>query len=213
MREDHGSSATATGQALADEARDVARGASAELSKRFLRRAREAGLVDVAYTRVDSPLGPLALAATERGLIRLAYLAPGSTTEADVAKELAATVSPRVLEERGRLDPVRRELEEYFTGRRRLFDLPIDWRLVRGFGREVLDVTARIEYGETASYTEVARRAGSPRAYRAAGNALNRNPVPIVVPCHRVLQSGGALGGYGGGLDAKRFLLELEGAL
>ena len=144
--------------------------------------------------------------------MRLAYLLPG-ISEADVAAELAATVSPRVLEGPARLDAIRRELSEYFAGQRRRFEVPIDWRLVRGFGRQVLEATAAIDYGRTASYTEVAQRAGSPRAYRAAGNALNRNPVPIVVPCHRVLHTTGGLGGYAGGLDAKRVLLELEGAL
>jgi methylated-DNA-[protein]-cysteine S-methyltransferase len=212
MRDDRGPKVTDTGEALAAEARSAAETRSVASAERFLRLAERDGLADVIYTREESPLGPLALAATEHGLVRISYLLPG-TTEADVAAELALTVSPRVLEGRARLDPVRRELEEYFGGHRRRFELPVDWRLVRGFGRGVLDATARIAYGDTATYTEVARRAGNERAYRAAGNALNRNPIPIVVPCHRVLHSTGGLGGYAGGLDAKRFLLALEGAL
>jgi methylated-DNA-[protein]-cysteine S-methyltransferase len=212
MRDDRGSNVTDTGEALAAEARSATETRSVASAERFLRLAEEDGLADVIYTREESPLGPLALAATERGLVRISYLLPGRT-EADVAAELALTVSPRVLEGRTRLDPVRRELEEYFGGHRRRFELPVDWRLVRGFGRGVLGATARIAYGDTATYTEVARRAGNERAYRAAGNALNRNPIPIVVPCHRVLHSTGGLGGYAGGLDAKRFLLALEGAL
>ena len=119
----------------------------------------------------------------------------------------------RVLEAPGRLDEVRRELDEYFEGRRTEFDVPVDWSLTRGFGRRVLRETARISYGQVRTYTEVATGAGSPRAVRAAGNALGANPVPIVVPCHRVLRIGGNLGGYGGGLDRKEFLLKLEGAL
>jgi methylated-DNA-[protein]-cysteine S-methyltransferase len=110
-------------------------------------------------------------------------------------------------------DGVRRELDEYFEGRRTSFDLPLDWQLTRGFTRRVLRRTAEIPYGDVSTYTKIAKAAGSPRAYRAAGNALGSNPIPIVVPCHRVLHSGGGLGGYGGGLDRKEFLLRLEGAL
>jgi methylated-DNA-[protein]-cysteine S-methyltransferase len=122
-------------------------------------------------------------------------------------------VSPRIVAADAQLDPVRRELDEYFAGRRRGFELALDWTLVGPFGRRVLGATAEIPYGGVLSYSEVAAEAGSPRGSRAAGNALGANPMPIVVPCHRVLRSGGALGGYGGGLDRKRFLLELEGAL
>jgi methylated-DNA-[protein]-cysteine S-methyltransferase len=192
--------------------RKAAEGAAAAAARRFAQRANEAGLTDIAYARTDSPIGPLAIAATRRGLVRLAFLRDG-VGEERLAAELAASVSPRVLEAPMLLDDVRRELDQYFSGDRRRFELTIDWRLVRGFGRDVLRATAAIPYGETASYTEVASRAGSPRAYRAAGNALHRNPVPIVIPCHRVLHTGGGLGGYGGGLEAKRFLLGLEGAL
>lgn len=163
----------------------------------------------VAYARVDSPFGDLLAAATRRGLVRLAY--PG---EGDALEDLAARLTPRLIEAPGRLDDVRRELEEYFAGRRSGFDLSVDWTLVRGvFSRKVLRATARIPYGSTRTYRDVATRAGSPRASRAAGNALGSNPVPIVVPCHRVLHAGGGLGGYTGGLDRKRFLLRLEGAL
>ena len=163
----------------------------------------------VAYAEVESPFGPLLVAATDRGLVRLAY--PG---EEDVAQELADRLTPRLLEAPGRLEGVRRELGEYFEGRRRAFDVPVDWTLVRGaFARRVLRATARIPFGATRTYTEVARRAGSPRASRAAGNALGSNPIPIVVPCHRVIHAGGGLGGYTGGLDRKERLLRIEGAL
>lgn len=181
---------------------------SAYAAARLARRAESEGLVDVAYARADSPLGPLAIAASDRGLIRLAFLA--NTSEAQVAEELAQRVSPRVLELPARLDRARRELDQYFAGERRRFEVAVDWSVVRGFACDVLRATAGIDYGVTASYTEVATRAGSPRAYRAAGNALHHNPIAIVVPCHRVLHTGGGLGGYAGGLDAKRFLLDLE---
>ena len=125
---------------------------------------------------------------------------------------LARRVSPRIVEARAPLDEVRRELEEYFEGRRRAFDAALDWTLVAPFARRVLRATSQIPYGGVLSYAEVAADAGSPRGFRAAGNALGANPIPIVVPCHRVLRSGGALGGYGGGLERKRFLLQLEGA-
>jgi methylated-DNA-[protein]-cysteine S-methyltransferase len=173
-------------------------------------RAAEAGLLDVAYATVDSPLGPLVVAATPRGLVRLAY--PDRAPDA-VLEDLAARVSPRVLEAPGRLDGIRRELDEYFEGRRRGFEAPVDLSLVRGFTRRVLRAAVRIPYGRVSTYGQVAGRAGSPRASRAAGNALGSNPIPVVVPCHRVVHAGGGLGGYTGGLDRKRFLLELEGAL
>jgi len=175
------------------------------------RAADREDLLDVAYAVVDSPLGPLLAAATAHGLARLAYL--GSEREDEVLADLARRLSPRVLEAPARLDPARRELEEYFSGTRRSFGLAIDWALVRGFGRAVLAATAALPYGTVASYREMATAAGSPRANRAAGNALGANPIPIVVPCHRILRTGGGLGGYTGGLDRKRFLLGLEGAL
>jgi methylated-DNA-[protein]-cysteine S-methyltransferase len=131
----------------------------------------------------------------------------------DVLNDLVVKISPRVLEAPQQLDEVRRELDEYFEGDRRRFDVRLDWRLSHGFRNEVLRKLVRVPYGETASYAEMAARAGRPRAYRAAGSACATNPMPLVVPCHRVLASGGGLGGYGGGLDVKKYLLRLEGAL
>lgn len=202
---------TDAGRLLGEAARQEADNRQVETSERLLVRAGSAGLLDVAYAEIESPVGRLLLATTPRGLIRLSYLS--HQPEAIVLEELAAKVSPRVLEAPARLDDVRRQLDEYFAGRRRRFELPLDWRLTRGFGRRVLRATARVSYGETSSYAQLAARAGSARAYRAAGNALNRNPVAIVVPCHRVLNTGGGLGGYAGGLPAKERLLRLEGAL
>ncbi len=174
------------------------------------RRASEDGLLDVAYGTHESPLGPLTVFVTPRGLVRLSY--PGEPIESQL-DELAALISPRILAAPERTDEVRRQLDDYFGGTRRDFELPIDWRLLRGFRGQVLKATARIPFGSVSSYREIATRAGSPNAYRAAGNALGSNPVPIVVPCHRVLHAGGGLGGYTGGLERKRFLLDLEGAL
>jgi len=186
-------------------------GPSPDLEGSLVERAESEGLLDVAYASVDSPLGPLTVAGTPAGLVRVAYADFRSQDE--ILEDLAARVSPRVLEAPARLDPVRRELDEYFEGRRTTFDVPIDWSLTRGFTREVLKATARIPYGEVGSYASVAGQAGSPRAVRAAGNALGANPMPVVVPCHRVLRSGGALGGYTGGIERKEFLLRLEGRL
>jgi methylated-DNA-[protein]-cysteine S-methyltransferase len=181
----------------------------AELDEALVERAGAEGLLDVAYATADSPVGPLTLAGTERGLALLFYGTPD-----EVLERLAARISPRVLEAPGRLDEVRRELDEYFEGRRHEFDLPIDWSLTReGFGRRVLQATAQIPFGEVSTYRGVATEAGSPRAVRAAGNALGANPLPVVVPCHRVLRTGGGLGGYTGGLDKKEHLLRLEGVL
>jgi methylated-DNA-[protein]-cysteine S-methyltransferase len=174
------------------------------------RRAADSGLLDVAHGTYDSPLGPLTVIITPRGLVRLSYPGEGIATQLD---ELADRLSPRILEAPERTDLVRRQLDEYFDGARHAFDVPIDWRLVRGFAGDVLRATARIPFGSVSSYREVATEAGSPNAYRAAGNALGSNPIPIVVPCHRVLHAGGGLGGYTGGLDRKRFLLRLEGVL
>jgi len=173
--------------------------------------AAAAGLLDVAYATLDSPVGTLLVAVTPRGLVRLAYL-DGDESEASVLAQLAATVSPRVLAAPRKLDEPRRELDQYFAGRRRQFELPLDWQLTRGFARRVLEATAGIPYGATATYKQVASGAGNARAYRAAGNALGSNPIPIVVPCHRVLHSGGGLGGYTGGLERKRILLGVEGS-
>jgi methylated-DNA-[protein]-cysteine S-methyltransferase len=169
-----------------------------------------AGLLDVAYTTEDTPVGRLLLAATPRGLVRLAYVDCG--VEEDVVLEhLARDVSPRILSSPGSLDEPRRELDEYFSGGRRQFNVRLDWQLVRGFGRRVLEATSRVPFGAVTTYKQVATDAGSPRAARAAGNALGANPLPIIVPCHRVLHAAGGLGGYTGGLDRKRFLLGIEG--
>jgi methylated-DNA-[protein]-cysteine S-methyltransferase len=179
--------------------------------QRLTDRASEEGLLDVAYTMIDSPFGPLLLAATPRGLVRVNLPAYDAD---ETLEELAARISPRVLEAPARLDRARRELDLYFEGKLRDFDLPLDWELTgAGFRRRVLEETAHIPYGRTSSYSKMAAMAGSPRAFRAAGSALGSNPIPIVVPCHRVLRAGGALGGYGGGLPMKQALLKLEGAL
>jgi methylated-DNA-[protein]-cysteine S-methyltransferase len=174
-------------------------------------RAAAEGLLDVAYSTVDSPLGPLIVAATPRGVVRVSY--SQYRDDDAVLADLARRVSPRVLEAPARLDGARRELDDYFEGRRTEFDLPIDWALTRGFTTKVLRATAAVSFGQTTTYAEVAGAAGSPRAMRAAGNSLGSNPIPIVVPCHRVLRTGGALGGYTGGVERKEFLLRLEGVL
>jgi len=185
--------------------------ASRRAADRVAERARRSGLVDVGYATVDSPVGRLLVASTRRGLVRLAF--PEEPVD-QVLDELAATVSPRVLEDPRLTDPLRRDLDAYFEGRLRRFGARVDWALTHpGFSRRVLEETARIPFGSVATYGEVARRAGSPRAARAAGNALHDNPVPIVVPCHRVVPSGGGIGRYGGQEWRKAFLLELEGAI
>ena len=182
----------------------------AAITVRLAARAEREGLLEVAYCEIDSPVGPLLASATSRGLVALGL--PNFSVDEQLAL-LSARISPRLLEAPARLDQVRRELEEYFEGGRRDFDLDLDWRLTGGFTRKVLSATARIPFGETRSYVQMATSAGSPRASRAAGSALGSNPIPIVVPCHRVLRTGGALGGYAGGLDVKRRLLDLEGVL
>jgi methylated-DNA-[protein]-cysteine S-methyltransferase len=159
---------------------------------------------------VDSPVGSLLLAATPAGLVRVAYALEDHDL---VVADLAARISPRVLRAPARLDAAARELDEYFAGRRRAFDLPLDLRLVRGFRRVVITHLPQIGYGSTVSYTALAAAAGSPRAVRAAGTACATNPLPVVVPCHRVVRSDGGLGQYLGGTQVKRALLELEGAL
>jgi methylated-DNA-[protein]-cysteine S-methyltransferase len=184
--------------------------AATSAAERLSARIASEGLADITYTPVDSPFGPLLAAATRRGLVRLAF--PEEDVDA-VLDRLARRLSPRIVESPAPLEPMRRELDEYFSGARRSFQLPLDWALIGPFGRRVLRVTSEIPYGGVLSYAEVAADAGSPRGSRAAGNALGSNPIPIVIPCHRVLRTGGALGGYGGGLDRKRWLLELEGAL
>jgi methylated-DNA-[protein]-cysteine S-methyltransferase len=183
----------------------------AQATVRLVKRAERERLIDVAYATLDSPVGKLLVAGTKRGLVRISF---GEGFPHDkILIELAEDISPRILEAPARLDSIRRELDEYFEGRRTSFDVPLDWRLSHGFGRRVLRHTARIPYGHVSTYKTLAAAAGSPRGFRAAGNALGANPIPIVVPCHRVLHSGGGLGGYGGGLDRKKLLLELEGAI
>jgi methylated-DNA-[protein]-cysteine S-methyltransferase len=174
--------------------------------------AGRAGLLDVSYVIEASPVGRLLLAATPEGLVRLAYMDRGVDEDAVLA-DLAARVSPRILASPRPFDETRRELDQYFAGARREFEVPLDWRLVRGFGRRVLEATARVPFGSVTTYKRVATEAGSPSAARAAGNALGANPIPIIVPCHRVLHSGGGLGGYTGGLERKQLLLEIEGVV
>lgn len=188
--------------------REGAPGAVGFDAARFAAQAAEEGLIDVAYAHADSPLGPLLLAATPRGLACVSY--SEFRDEDQTLERLAARLSPRVLEAPARLDDVRRQLDDYFAGRRRDFSLAIDWGLVGDFGRRVLGRTAEIPFGSVATYGEVARGIGSPGAARATGNALGANPMPIVVPCHRVVASGGKLGGYTGGVDRKKLLLTLE---
>jgi len=179
---------------------------AASAARRFVDEAGE--MVDIAYTTIDSPLGELIIAATPRGLLRI-----GFENETGVLDDLAERVSPRILEYPARLERIRHELGEYFAGHRDRFEVPLDWGLIEGFRRRVLTVTAQIPYGGVATYQDVARRAGQPRGARAAGQALGGNPIPVIIPCHRVVRSGGGMGGYGGGTDRKEFLLRLEGAM
>jgi methylated-DNA-[protein]-cysteine S-methyltransferase len=169
--------------------------------------AHAEGILDVAYRTVDTPVGRLLLAATELGLVRVAY---ASEDHDIVLQALAERISPRVLCAPARLDTVALELDEYFAGRRRAFDLPLDWRLSSGFRRTVLNRLPDISYGRTTTYAEVAQLAGNPKAVRAVGTACATNPLPVIVPCHRVLRSDGTLGGYLGGIEAKIALLALE---
>jgi methylated-DNA-[protein]-cysteine S-methyltransferase len=185
--------------------------ASAKAAGRVAARAEKEGLAKVAYASYDSPIGSGYVAATARGVVGVAL--PGRSEDSFLV-ELAQGVSPQVLEVPSRLDEALRELDQYFAGKRTRFELPLDWSLVgSGFYGRVLRQTAKVPYGATATYGEVAARAGNPRAFRAAGTALATNPIPLVVPCHRVLRAGGVLGNYGGGPEMKRFLLELEGAI
>jgi methylated-DNA-[protein]-cysteine S-methyltransferase len=177
---------------------------------RLVESAAAEGLLDVAYATADSPFGPLLLATTPRGLVRLGL--PNQDPEATL-EELAGRVSPRVIEAPTQLDDARRQLDLYFEGKSHDFDLPLDWQLTTGFRSKVQHAIARIPYGQTRTYTEMARSAGNERAVRAAGTACGTNPIPIVVPCHRVLRTGGGLGGYGGGLPMKQALLKFEGVL
>ena len=180
-----------------------------DLRATLARRAEEEGLLDVAYRTLDSPVGRLLLAATPEGLVRVAFEAEDVDS---VLSELAAHVSPRVLLAPERLDAVASELEEYFAGGRHAFDVRVDLRLARGFRRAVLERLTQVPYARTVSYAELAARAGSPRAVRAVGTACALNPVPLVVPCHRVVRSDGAPGAYRGGAEVKRRLLAMEAA-
>jgi methylated-DNA-[protein]-cysteine S-methyltransferase len=164
------------------------------------------GLIDVAVSMVESPVGELLVAVTPNGLVRLAF------DPTRVLDDLAERISPRVVEAPARLDPVRRELDEYFDGRRRVFDIAVDWSLTSGFRRRVLEATARIPTGQVTTYGALATEVGKPSAARAVGNAVGSNPVAIVVPCHRVVPAGGGVGNYGGGPERKAFLLDLEHA-
>jgi methylated-DNA-[protein]-cysteine S-methyltransferase len=177
------------------------------LRHRLAAAARDEDLLDVSYRTVDTPLGSLLLARTRVGLVRIAFAVQGHDRALD---DLAERVGPRILADAGPLDDVARELDEYFAGRRRGFDLPLDHRLSSGFRAAVLGQLVHIGYGDTASYAEVARAAGHPRAVRAVGSACGANPLPIVVPCHRVVRSDGTPGGYAGGAEAKRVLLTLD---
>jgi methylated-DNA-[protein]-cysteine S-methyltransferase len=182
---------------------------SPELDARFRDAAAAEGLLDVAYDLVDTPVGRLLVAVTERGLCEISY-DPEPEREAEA---LARAFGARVLRSPRPTDEARRQLDEYFAGDRRSFDLEVDLRLAREFGRTVLEELSRVPYGELTTYGTLAARAGRPRAARAVGTVMNRNPVPIILPCHRVVGSTGSLVGYGGGLERKRALLELEGAL
>jgi methylated-DNA-[protein]-cysteine S-methyltransferase len=178
------------------------------LDRRFRDAAAAEGLLDVSYDIADTPVGPLLVAVTEQGLCRISF-DPDPEREAE---ELARAFGVRVLRTSRPTEPVKRELEEYFAGRRREFDLPIDLRGRSEFSRLVLEQLARVPYGEVTTYGSLAARSGRPRAARAVGTIMNRNPIPIVLPCHRVVGSTGSLVGYGGGLERKRRLLDLEHA-
>lgn len=180
-----------------------------DLHTALTRRAGEEGSLDIAYRTVDSPVGTLLLAATEAGLVRVAF---GIEDHDQVLISLAQQISPRILLAPGRLDPVVRQLSEYFAGQRKSFELPLDFRLSSGFRRQVLAHLPEIGYGHTESYAQVAAATGNPRAVRAVGSACATNPIPVVVPCHRVVRSDGTSGGYRGGPEAKKSLLALEAA-
>ena len=182
---------------------------SPQLDQRFRDAAAQEHLLDVAYDLVDTPVGTLLVATTERGLCRIAYDAEPDR-EVDL---LAHAFGVRVLRSRRPIDPARRQLDEYFAGSRQRFDLPVDLALQADFNRRVLRELARVPYGEVVTYGELAARAARPRAARAVGTVMNRNPLPIVLPCHRVIGANGKLVGYGGGLDRKESLLRLEGAV
>jgi methylated-DNA-[protein]-cysteine S-methyltransferase len=168
------------------------------------------GLLDIAIADVDSPIGRLLVAVTRRGLVRVGFQ---SEDRDDLLADLAERISPRILESRSVTDEVRRELDQYFEHERTDFDVPVDRRLIHGIARDVLVQTSRIAFGRTSTYGEIAKKIGHPTAARAVGRALGSNPIPIVIPCHRVIGASGKLTGYAGGLDRKIALLELEGAI
>jgi methylated-DNA-[protein]-cysteine S-methyltransferase len=177
------------------------------LQGRLAERAQDAGLLDLTYRTTDSPFGPLLLAATPVGVVRVAF---DHEDHDGVLAHLASAISPRILRSGRRTDDAARQLDEYFAGRRRSFDVPVDLQLVHGFRRAVISHLPEITYGTTESYAAVARAAGNPRAFRAAGSACSNNPVPVIVPCHRVIRSDGSPGPYRGGVEAKRVLLAME---
>jgi methylated-DNA-[protein]-cysteine S-methyltransferase len=182
---------------------------SSDLDRRFRHAAAAAGLLDAAYDIVASPVGLLLVAATDRGLMRISY---DADPEAELER-LARLAGPRILRSPGPVEAIRHQLDEYFEGQRRRFDLEVDLRGVAPFAERVLGELARVPYGHTTTYGALAARADAPRAARAVGTVMNRNPIPIVLPCHRVVGADGSLTGYGGGLDRKEQLLRLEGAL
>ncbi|WP_157155976.1 MULTISPECIES: methylated-DNA--[protein]-cysteine S-methyltransferase [unclassified Diaminobutyricimonas] len=183
--------------------------ASARLHEKLVREAEAEGILDVGYRTIDTPIGALLLAATEHGLVRVAFALEGHEL---VLERLASVISPRILHAPHRLDAAARQLDEYFAGTRTRFELPLDWRLAKGFRLSVIQQLPTIEYGHTASYAELAAAAGNPGAVRAVGTACATNPLPIVVPCHRVVRSDGTIGQYLGGTPVKVTLLELESA-
>ena len=180
---------------------------SEDLDRRFREAAAAAGLIDAAFDLADTPIGTLLVATTDRGLCQISF-DPDRGVE-----ELSRTLGTRVLRVPRKLEPARRELHEYFEGRRTEFDLPLDIVRVADFNRVVLDELALVPYGQVTTYGTLATKVGHPRAARAVGVVMNRNPIPIVLPCHRVIGANGSLTGYGGGLDVKRALLQLEGAM
>ena len=194
---------------IADALPPIEQETLARLHQRLIAEASREGLLDVAYQIMDTPVGRLLLAATDQGLLRVAFEREDHDA---VLSRLAGSVSPRILRAPGRLEPVVRQLSDYFDGTRRTFDLPLDRRLSTGFRRLVLAHLSDIGYGHTETYAQVAAAAGNPKAVRAVGTACATNPLPIVVPCHRVIRSDGSFGGYAGGQDAKRALLHLEAA-
>ena len=182
---------------------------SPDLDRRFREAAAGSGLLDVGFDVVESPIGPLLVAATERGLARIFFDAEPELH----LDRLAGVYGPRVLRSASTIDAARRQLDEYFAGRRDVFALDVDLRGAAPFARQVLDELARVPYGQTTTYGTLAARVGAPRAARAVGTVMNRNPIPIVLPCHRVVGASGSLTGYAGGLEVKERLLRLEGAL